>query len=278
MIRHAVAAGRLIRVYRGVYAVGALPLAPAACAHGALLAVGTRSALAGASAASVYGLRRSWQRPFTVITPLDRRIRGVDVRHCRLLRRRDITVVEGLRVVSPALTVLHYAAIAPPKRLVRAIDDLRLDHGLRTDQLDDVLVRYTRHRGARALRRAVGQLEREPTRSTWEQEWRAFADRFQLPPHDTNVLVAGHRVDVLFPGRLIVEQDGWGTHGTYHAFIADRERDADILARTGLPTMRITYVQFQREAARIAERILRIVAPPGGRDDSRSSSVVQREG
>ncbi len=131
-------------------------------------------------------------------------------------------------------------------------------------QLKDILRRFPRRRGARALHEAIGALEVEPTRSAWEQEWRAFAQRFNLPPYEMNVIVEGHRVDVLFPGRLIVEQDGWGSHGSYRAFVADREQDAEILARTGLPTIRITYSQFKREAARCAERILGALNRGGG--------------
>ncbi|MBO0769763.1 MAG: type IV toxin-antitoxin system AbiEi family antitoxin domain-containing protein, partial [Solirubrobacterales bacterium] len=49
-IAHRVRRGSLIRVYRGVYAIGHLPTQPLDRAHAALLAVGERSALSHASA------------------------------------------------------------------------------------------------------------------------------------------------------------------------------------------------------------------------------------
>jgi hypothetical protein len=134
-IAHALRSGRLIRVHQGVYAVGAVPPAPADRAFGALLAVGDRSALAGDSAASAYRIRHGWRWPFTVITSRNCRIPDVNVLRSKRLTLADIRTVEGLRVVSPALTVLQIAADTPRPQLVRAIDDLRLAHGLTTGQL-----------------------------------------------------------------------------------------------------------------------------------------------
>jgi very-short-patch-repair endonuclease len=76
-----------------------------------------------------------------------------------------------------------------------------------------------------------------------------------------NVHVSGYRVDVLFTSeQLIVELDGWATHQTHAAFIADRHQDAEILARTGIPTVRITYERFHRQAAQEAVRLQAILA------------------
>jgi very-short-patch-repair endonuclease len=61
---------------------------------------------------------------------------------------------------------------------------------------------------------------------------------------------------VLFtPDKLIVELDGWGTHGTRFAYEEDREGDAGILAATGVPTMRITHAAFHGRPAEQARRI-----------------------
>ena len=54
--------------------------------------------------------------------------------------------------------------------------------------------------------------------------------------------VHGYRVDAYFPDHhLIVELDGWATHRTRQAFERDRRQDADILAATGIPTVRLSY-------------------------------------
>jgi very-short-patch-repair endonuclease len=64
---------------------------------------------------------------------------------------------------------------------------------------------------------------------------------------------------VLFTlARLVVELDGWDTHGTRYAY-EDEASDAEILARTSVPTMRITYRALHREPAAQAARITAIL-------------------
>lgn len=56
------------------------------------------------------------------------------------------------------------------------------------------------------------------------------------------------------------ELDGWDTHQTREAFEADRARDAEILDRTGIPTIRITHNGLHgrpAEQAKLIRRILR---------------------
>lgn len=85
-----------------------------------------------------------------------------------------------------------------------------------------------------------------------------FAERFRLPAYDTNVQVAGFEVDVLVGGTVIVELDTFETH--LLNFQSDRDRDAAILATTGIPTIRVTQEQFKDAPALLAERILEVSA------------------
>jgi very-short-patch-repair endonuclease len=57
-----------------------------------------------------------------------------------------------------------------------------------------------------------------------------------------NVHICGHRVDAYFPRqKLIVELDGWATHRFRTAFLDDRRNDVEILAATGILTVRLVY-------------------------------------
>ncbi len=62
------------------------------------------------------------------------------------------------------------------------------------------------------------------------------------------------------PDRLIIELDGWGSHGTRRAFEDDRDRDSGILAATGIPTMRITYDGLHKHPKKQVQRINAILA------------------
>lgn len=237
-----VESGRLIRVYRGVYAVGHRPANPIDRAHAALLAGGERSALAGASAMVLWGLWRRWPQPLEIVVASDRRPSGLRTHLSRTLLRRDVTVLEGLRVTSAARTLLDIAQRLTTRRLTRAVNDLRLRGVLTLAQLADVIARNGTHHSVTLLRPLLEIAQPEPTRSELEDAFMRLVIRHELPLPQLNVHVAGHRVDAFFPDhRLVVELDGWATHRTRQAFARDRRQDADILAATGMPTVRLPY-------------------------------------
>ncbi len=97
-IKHRVAARRLHRMHRGVYAVGH----PHLTAHGrylaAVLACGGGAVLSHRSAADLWELRPSWSRRLDVTVPTlhPRRRRGIAVHATRSLPRAEITVHNGI--------------------------------------------------------------------------------------------------------------------------------------------------------------------------------------
>ncbi len=153
--RHRAASGRLIRVHHGVYAVGHLPTNPLDQAHGALLAAGDRSALAGRTALALWRAERTWPEPFELICPRDVRLATVSVHRSKTLLRRDIRTVQGLRVTSPARTALDLAALLTINELTRVVNDLRVINKLKVHQLRDIVNRNPRHPGARRAQRAT---------------------------------------------------------------------------------------------------------------------------
>ncbi|WP_249011964.1 type IV toxin-antitoxin system AbiEi family antitoxin domain-containing protein [Conexibacter sp. DBS9H8] len=250
--------GRLQPAWTGVYAVGHLPTEPRARAFGALLAAGNGAALAGWSAAAFYGAVTRWPERFELVSPRRCRVRGLTVHHCRSLCLRDVWRFDGLRVTSPARTALDLAGEARRGQLKAIVDHLRLRHGLRLDQLRDVAARNPRRPGTQPLLVLIGESGPRPSRSALERGWRQFAQAWGIGPYQTNVPVAGHEVDVLIDGRVIVEIDTFGTH--LLNFESDRERDAHILATTGIPTVRITDTALRGDPRQVAERIRLVIA------------------
>jgi very-short-patch-repair endonuclease len=261
-VANLVARGSLIRVFRGVYAVGHLATTPVDRAQAALLVAGPRSVLSHGSAATLWGIWERWDEPFEITIADNRRPSGLRVHHSRTLTLADVTTERGLRVTSPARTIVDVAPRLSDRRLARAINDLRLRRLLSLEALQRLTDRLPHRPGAKRVRALIGVSGREPTRSTFEDDWIRFAARHRLPDHEMNVHVGGHRVDVLFiPDRLIVELDGWATHSTRQAFSEDRARDAEILSRTGIPTIRITHDGLHHrplEQARLIRRIVRL--------------------
>ncbi len=241
-IQERVDTGRLFRAHRGVYAVGHLPTLPLDRARGALLAVGPRGALFAHSAAAFWGLYTRWTYPFAIVSPVRHRLRTVQTHRCRTLLGRDIRVKHGITVTSPARTLLDIAPRTRTKTLHRFHNELRMRRLIDNQQLIDVATRNPLHPGAKHLLALAGASSGAAKRSSFEVDWQSFAGRYELPAYEMNVELAGETVDVLFtPDRLVIELDGWGTHGTKLAFERDRDRDSGILATTGIPTMRITY-------------------------------------
>jgi very-short-patch-repair endonuclease len=229
-------------VYRGVYAVGYRSSNPVERAHGALLAGGECAALTGAAALVLWGIWRNWPEDLEIIVSRDRRPSGVIVHRSITLRERDFTVIQGLRVTSAARTLLDAAPRLTEKQLTRAVNDLRLRKLLKLEALVDVVQRNTTHGGVTMLRPLLEIAQPEPTRSELEDAFLKLIRRNRLPVPQMNVHVWGHRVDAYFPQhRLIVELDGWETHRIRAAFVDDRRKDAEILAATGIPTVRFVY-------------------------------------
>ena len=53
---------------------------------------------------------------------------------------------------------------------------------------------------------------------------------------------------------MLVETDGWGTHGRRQAFEDDRARDADLIAQ-GFVVLRFTWRQTEQLPTRVAARL-----------------------
>jgi very-short-patch-repair endonuclease len=108
---------------------------------------------------------------------------------------------------------------------------------------------------AEVLRLPIGKvpgLLHEPTRSELERRFLWLCRRHGLPTPEVNVRLGPYRPDFLWRERhLIVETDGWETHGTRSAFEADRARDLQ-LKSMGYEVLRFTYRQVWHDGAHVA--------------------------
>ena len=250
--------GRLVRVHQGVYSLGPPRLDPPAQAAAAVLACSPGATLSHSSAAFLWGLMKAWTAPPEVTTTRDRRHQGITVHVSTTLAGRDVRTHLGIRMTSAARALLEIAPRLSTRERTRAYSDARHARRLYPAELAEILTRLPRHPGAIFLRPLVED-RAGPTRSDFEDAFRAFVTRFGLPEPLINARVAGYEVDALFPRHnVIVELDSWEFHQGHPSFESDRDRDAALLA--GYVTVRITWERLMGQSEREAERLHAILA------------------
>ncbi len=261
---HWLRAGRLRRLHQGVYAVGHAALRPEGHRLAAVLACGPGAVLSHRTAAAHWGLLRTDQTRIDVTAPRGRHgAPGIRLHRSRSLDAQDTTHHQGIPTTTVSRTLLDLASSARPSELERALaqsERLQLyDHRATTD----VLARANGHKGTQALAQATS---RKPkwTQNEWEAEFLDLIRRAGLPEPETNdafhVPDYGHcEPDFHWPQqRVIVETDGFETHGTRQAFRNDRAKDAALTA-AGHSILRFTRddepaVALKRVRAVLAQR------------------------
>jgi very-short-patch-repair endonuclease len=261
-IERRVAAGRLHRIHRGVYAVGHTAAAPLAREAAALLACGDGAVLSHRSAAAAWNIidRAPTVVDVTVVGPDCGRRPGVHVRRARQVADEDWERCSGLRVTGPARTLLDLATVLGSGGFARAVNEAFVAGLVEEDDLRAVLLRSPGRRGGPRLRRFLADTGGPTlTRSEAERRLLELIAAAGLPAPATNVMVGRYEVDLLWRDeRLVVEVDGYAFHGTRMAFERDRLRDADLQAR-GLAVVRVTWRQIVDAPAATVARIARVV-------------------
>ncbi len=256
-IRHRAARGRLIRVHRGVYAVGFVNRGFAGKAHAAQLATGRTALVSHWPAAVTWHMLPPKDGPIH-LTRMSRNARsrpGIVV-HAAKLPPEDRAVRRGLAVTSPARTLLDLAETEDEKTLERAFGQAEIDRLITVELLESALSRWTGRRGVPVLRDLLddGSAGLGGTRSWLETRFVPLVRKSGLPLPELNVFMHGVQVDALWrQQRVVVELDSRRFHHTSTRFEADRARDAQLAAH-GFVTLRFTYRRVTREAfAVIAE-------------------------
>lgn len=259
-VERAVSAGRLHRVYRGVYAVGHTRLAQRGECLAAVLAVGPGALLSYCSAGWLWGLWHGSPAPFEVTALVPRHHpapQGVVRHRARNLTDADRAVVDGVPVTSVARTQLDLAWKLRRgdqlRRVLARAEDLKL---LDLDAIHDVIERNRGHHGAKRLRSALDIYEPPGyTRSEFERRFVDYLVESGLPRPATGWNEVGYEIDVYWPDlRFGVELDAYETHGTRDAFERDHDRDL-AFALAEIETIRVSELQFRREPGTIAGKV-----------------------
>jgi very-short-patch-repair endonuclease len=278
-IDHAVAIGRLHRIFRGVYTLGDPLVSERGRLHAAVLACGKGAVISHRSAAALTGILNEGPVVIDVITPgsRGRGIDGIRFHRVRPPRRDEVGAVDGIPCTSPARTLVDLASVVGDWTLrscfERAAQRKLLDVPAIEASAD------TGRRGAGSVRRLVEEWRRAAPiarkgrlKSPLEAKVLPLVLRRSLPAPRLNapVQIAKGRIEVdfLWPEqKFVLEADSRDFHGTAVAFERDRWRDRELM-RAGYTALRVTHHQAEREATAIAATIAGALAsrlPPARR-------------
>lgn len=254
-------AGRLHRIYAGVYLVGDLAAPPLAKQMAAVLACGERAVISHRSAAALWRLlpdRPHADPEVTVAAARARQRRGIRTHRTASLDRRDVRRIERIPVTAPARSLLDLAAVAGAHELERAVAEAERRRLVRRRELTDELQRHRRRAGTASL---LAVLDRDGgpawTRSEAERRLLRLVRAARLPTPELNVHVGDFEVDFLWrEERVIIEVDGYAVHSPRPAFERDRSRDAELQAR-GFRVIRVTWRQLTGESEALLARLAR---------------------
>jgi len=258
-ISHRLAAGRLHRVHRNIYAVGHPMVSPRGRWLAAVLACGRDAVLSHRSAAALWGLSPTARADADVSTNAGGRHSrpGIAVHRIQVLPPADRTVVDRIPVTSVARTLLDLTKVVSPQVLQRALEAAERERRLDLHALDELFTRNPGRHGLRTLRRAVAAYDPAAavTRSDLERRFLALCRTAGLPRPAVNTQVAGFEVDMAWPAKqLIVELDGHAFHSSRQAFERDRMRDA-ALALAGFRVIRITHRRLHDDPAAVVATV-----------------------
>ena len=262
-IQHRLKDGSLHPLFRGAYAVGCAKVCQRGRIMAAVLACGPDAVASHHAAAFIHGIRPSSRTRVDVTVPgrSRRSRRGVAVHAVRRLNPDDRAVVDGVPVTSLARTLLDLAEVLQQSELANAVTEAESRRLFDLRAIERVIARNRGRRGIRPLSKVLAGYREPPvTRSDLERDFLRLCAEAAIPLPQTNLIVAGHRVDALWlDQRLVVELDSRTHHMTTAAFEEDRKRDADLML-AGYRVLRITWRRLRDEPAVVAEMVRRLLA------------------
>ncbi len=228
-VRHRVAKRRLLRVHRGVFAVGHSAPAAGAAALAAVLAYDPSSLLFGPSAAAWWNLARPPESVHVAVCGRNVRSQsGIVVHRVAALADDERATRHGVPVTSVARTLVDLAATARPRELERVVSEAVVQRLIGEPDLRAACERYAGRAGVARLRDCVGDGP-TATRSQAEELYLSLVRRAELPAPGVNVRLGRWQVDFFWPAySLVVEIDGVRFHSTRRAVERDHRKDAEL--------------------------------------------------
>lgn len=247
-VRKARRSGALIPVHQGVCHFAGVPITWEARVLAACWAGGARAVASHRCAAALHELPGGDRDTVEVTCPRWRRTQtdGLIVHENKQWTSRDVTAVNGIPITTPALTLLHLAALVSLSELERAVENALRRHLTTLAELDDLLRRYARRgrpgiRNLRMLVRARMDTQAKPTDSSPEVSMLQLIRRHGLPEpvRQFQVMHQGRkigRVDLAYPdARIAIEYDSDEFHTGRVASEHDSRRRHTMIAAGWLP-------------------------------------------
>ena len=269
-------AGRLHRLYRGVYAVGHRAISADARRLAAVLAAGEGALASHTTAAAIWGLAGDRGGAVHVSVGRAHGARshaGLVVHHSRSIRTVDASHVRGIPVTSVARTLADLGDIVRADRVRAAFAAAERADLLDMDVVTAQFVGAHGRRGPRILAEITRTYDPRwaDARSGLELAMLDLLAAAGLPAAEVNVWIDGRYVaDLLWRRRrLIVEVDGDFFHRSPLARRADALRERE-LRRLGFDVARVSQADVEHRPAAVADRVARLLATaPPERPDPR---------
>lgn len=233
-----IAAGRLHRVHRGVYALGHTSIGNEGRWMAAVLACGEGAVLSHQSAAALWRIGPVTQlTEVTVPSSSGRAARkGIRLHRSLTLFPADLTRRACILVTKPARTLADLRRTLPTQQFAAALRQAEF-LGL---PLDD-------------------RVAPDHTRSELEAKFLALCRRHRLPQPEVNARLDRFLVDFLWRvQRLVVEVDGWESHRMRSAFEEDRVRDVRLNV-LGFTVLRFTWRQIEDDPRCVAKTVREVL-------------------
>ncbi len=251
------------RLHRSVFRIAGAPSSTEQRLLAACLATG--------GVASHRAAAELWELPIsdhgwaevTVVTKHQPRASGVSVHRVPDLRDHHVTVRRRVPVTNPMRTLVDLGAVAPRRAVRQAMDDAL---GRKLVSFPG-LVRIWRdvarpgRSGSGVLRGLIEEHLPEPSASQLEKHMLRLHRAHGLPEPETEYTIHDNqgrfvgRVDFAHPdARIVIEVDGFATHGTPEAFVGDRVRDRRLHA-LGWTVLRFTWMEVAHTPREVADEI-----------------------
>ena len=262
--------GRLVPICRDVFRIPGAPVSWMQRVHATVLSA-PGSLASHITAAALWGMPDPHHRPIHVVQPRD-------LNHDRALglvhqapwlpdhQHRDI---DGIPVVSPAVTLFQLAGMRPQAWVERLVDDSLVRKLIRTKDLERVAWSLCRRGrpGSAAFRRIVDARGTGfvATESELEARFLRLVRKAGLPEPEKQVNVGGDawigRVDFLFRlAQLIVELDGRRHQTALLQAREDKRRDIE-LVRSGRRVIRLHWDEINGKPKWVADLLWDLVGP-----------------
>jgi very-short-patch-repair endonuclease len=262
-IAYGLRGGRIVETFQDVYAPGDLALPALWREMGAALTCGQEAFISGRSALAAHGVWADTEALIDVTVPYARNPcrAGIRLHRSRRIDPLDVTELQGIPIATPAFALFQIGPDLPFEAFERAFDDALTKRVMTITAAQGTLARHVHRPGARLFEQlARPEHGLEITRSKAEQLMKSIVRSGDLPAPTLNVRRGRIIPDFYWRGeKVIVEIDGYRTHGTRRAFEADRARDAKLAAQ-GWIVLRFTWRQLNEKPRLVLARLAQTLA------------------